>query len=180
MMPAFPPTLVIGGQKSGKSLYAEGLAAASGLKPVYLATATAGDAEMAARIAAHRQRRAENWSVVEEPLELAWVLPQVARPDALVLVDCLTLWLSNLIGAERPVEREIERLVAVLARLAEPVVLVSNEVGSGIVPDNAIARGYADHLGVLNQRVAAVVDRVVLVAAGLPLTLKGAPAGAAA
>jgi adenosylcobinamide kinase/adenosylcobinamide-phosphate guanylyltransferase len=174
------PTLVIGGQKSGKSVYAERLVAESGLAPIYLATATAGDAEMAARIAAHRQRRGNGWAVVEEPLELAGVLPQVARPGAIVLVDCLTLWLSNLIGAERPVEQEIERLTAALPRLAGPAILVSNEVGTGIVPDNALARGYADHLGVLNQRVAAAAGRVVLVTAGLPLVLKGAPLGAAA
>jgi len=179
-MPAFATTLVIGGQKSGKSLYAERLVAESGLAPVYLATATAGDAEMAARIAAHRGRRGSGWKLVEEPLELAGVLPEIARPGALVLVDCLTLWLSNLIGAERAVEQEIERLTAALARLAGPVVLVSNEVGSGIVPDNALARSYAGHLGVLNQRVAAVAGRVVLVTAGLPLVLKGAAVGAAA
>ncbi len=173
-------TLVIGGQKSGKSLYAERLVIECGLAPVYVATGAAGDAEMATRIAAHQKRRGDGWRLVEEPFDLAGVLPQIAREGSIVLVDCLTLWLSNLVGAERPVEREVEGLMAVLGRLAEPVVLVSNEVGSGIVPDNALARRYADHLGVLNQRVASVAERVVLVTAGLPLVLKGVALGAAA
>ncbi len=107
-------------------------------------------------------------------------LDGVAKPDALVLVECLTLWLSNVIGAGRPAEQEIDCLIAVLGRLNGPAVVVSNEVGSGIVPENALARRYADHLGVLNQRVAAVAGQVVLVTAGLPLTLKGGPMGVAA
>jgi adenosylcobinamide kinase/adenosylcobinamide-phosphate guanylyltransferase len=178
-MPAFAPTLVIGGQKSGKSLYAEGLVAASGLAPVYLAVATAGDAEMAERIARHRARRGSGWEVLEEPLQLARALPDAARPERMVLVECLTLWLSNVIGAGRAVEVESDRLIATLGRLAGPVVLVSNEVGAGIVPDNALARSYADQLGVLNQRVAEVAGRVVLVVAGLPLSLKPAATGVA-
>jgi adenosylcobinamide kinase/adenosylcobinamide-phosphate guanylyltransferase len=174
------PTLVIGGQKSGKSRYAEQLALASGLAPVYLATATAGDAEMAARIADHRARRSPGWTVIEEPVALAGTLGAAARPDALVLVECLTLWLSNLMATGRPVEPEIDGLIAALGHLAGPAVLVSNEVGSGIVPENALARRYTDALGALNQRVASVSARVVLVTAGLPLTLKGERAEIAA
>jgi len=165
-------TLVIGGQKSGKSRHAEALVAATGLAPVYLATAEAGDAEMAERIARHRARRGEDWLTVEEPLDLAAALGRVAAPERMVLVECLTLWLANVIAAARPADAETDRLIAALGRVAGPVVLVSNEVGAGIVPDNALARTYADFLGVLNQRVAAVAGQVILVAAGLPLVLK--------
>ena len=164
--------LVIGGQKSGKSRYAEGLVAETGLRRVYVATATAGDSEMAERIARHRARRGDAWHTVEVPLDLAGALARAAGPERAVLVDCLTLWLSNLIAAARPVDTETDRLLAAVAAAAGPVVLVTNEVGAGIVPDNALARTYADALGVLNQRVAAVAGRVVLVAAGLPLVLK--------
>ena len=164
--------LVVGGQRSGKSRYAERLVAASGLAPVYLAVATAGDGEMAARIAAHRGRRAEGWRTVEEPLAIADVLARESRAGTVVLVECLTLWLSNLMGAGRDIDSEADRLIEALERAAGPVVLVSNEVGSGIMPDNALARRYADALGLLNQRVAAVATRVVLVAAGQPLILK--------
>lgn len=164
--------LVLGGQRSGKSRYAEEIVAASGLAPVYVATATAGDHEMSERIAAHRARRGANWHTVEEPLDLAGALARESGPGFHVLVDCLTVWLSNVMGAERSVDTEVDGLLAALARVAGPVVLVSNEVGLGIVPDNALARRYADQLGILNQRVAAAVDRVVLTAAGLPIVLK--------
>jgi adenosylcobinamide kinase/adenosylcobinamide-phosphate guanylyltransferase len=164
--------LVIGGQRSGKSRYAEGLVVASGLAPVYVATAAAGDGEMATRIAMHRARRGANWRTVEEPLDLAAALLRESGPGFHVLADCLTVWLSNVMGAERDVAAETDGLVAALARVTGPVVLVSNEVGLGIVPDNALARRFADELGILNQRLAEAVDRVVLVAAGLPLVLK--------
>ncbi|MCR4281604.1 MAG: bifunctional adenosylcobinamide kinase/adenosylcobinamide-phosphate guanylyltransferase [Bauldia sp.] len=169
--------LVIGGQRSGKSRYAEELVIAGGLAPVYLATGSAGDGEMGERIAAHRACRGEAWRTVEEPLDLAGALARESGPGFHVMVDCLTLWLTNLMGAERDVDDETDRLVSALARVAGPVVLVSNEVGSGIIPANALARRYADALGILNQRVAAAVDRVVLVTAGLPLTLKAEQAG---
>ena len=164
--------LVVGGQRSGKSRYAERLVAASGLTAVYLAVATAGDGEMAARIAEHRGYRENRWRTVEEPLDIAAVIARDSTAGTAVLVECLTLWLSNLMGAERAIEAETDRLVEALKRAAGPVVLVSNEVGGGIVPDNALARRYADALGTLNQRIAATVDRVVLVAAGQPLVLK--------
>ena len=168
--------LVIGGQRSGKSRYAEDLVLASKLAPVYLATGAAGDGEMAERIARHRERRGDGWRTVEEPLDLGAAILREASAGTAVLVDCLTLWLSNLLDAERPVDLDTERLVAALGGVRGPVVIVSNEVGSGIIPANALARTYADALGSLNQRVAAAVDTVVLVAAGVPLVLKPTPA----
>jgi adenosylcobinamide kinase/adenosylcobinamide-phosphate guanylyltransferase len=164
--------LILGGQRSGKSRYAEALVTASGLAPVYIATAAAGDDEMRERIAMHRARRGAAWRTVEEPLDLPAAILRESGPGFHVLVDCLTVWLSNLMGAERDIDGEGDALVVALARIAGPVVLVSNEVGLGIVPDNALARRYADELGMLNQRLAEAVDRVVLVTAGLPLLLK--------
>jgi adenosylcobinamide kinase/adenosylcobinamide-phosphate guanylyltransferase len=164
-------TLVLGGTRSGKSAYAESLFAEAPA-PVYLATGTAGDGEMAERIASHRARRGARWRTVEEPLDLTGGLRRESLPDRPILVDCLTLWLSNLMGYERDVDQAFDGLLAALPDLAGPVVMVSNEVGWGIVPDNAPARRFRDHAGKLHQRVAAIADRVVLVAAGLPLTLK--------
>jgi adenosylcobinamide kinase/adenosylcobinamide-phosphate guanylyltransferase len=163
-------TLVLGGARSGKSAHAERLIAALGAPALYIATATAGDAEMAARIAAHQARRGSLWTTRDAPLDLACAIAAADRP---ALVDCLTLWVSNLMHAGRDVAAEGERVIAALADARAPVVLVSNEVGLGIVPDNALAREFRDLAGRLNQRVAAVADRVVFIAAGLPLTLKG-------
>jgi adenosylcobinamide kinase/adenosylcobinamide-phosphate guanylyltransferase len=162
-------TLVLGGARSGKSRYAERLLEENGVPSVYLATAEAGDAEMAERIRHHRERRGAFWSTIEEPLDLAARIAGEARP---MLVDCLTLWLSNLLHAGRDIERESGRLLDALAAASGPTVLVSNEVGLGIVPENALARAFRDHAGRLNQAVAAAADRVVLMAAGLPLVLK--------
>jgi adenosylcobinamide kinase/adenosylcobinamide-phosphate guanylyltransferase len=164
--------LVLGGVRSGKSAHAEALVEGRPGACIYLATAEAGDAEMAERIARHQARRGARWTTLEEPLDLPRALAETARPDAAVLVDCLTLWLSNLMAAERDIEAETERLVAVLAGLAGPAVLVSNEVGLGIVPANALARAFRDHAGRLHQAVAGVVPAVTFVAAGLPLHLK--------
>jgi adenosylcobinamide kinase / adenosylcobinamide-phosphate guanylyltransferase len=179
-------TLVFGGARSGKSAYAERLAAASGKEVVYIATAAAGDAEMSARIAQHRAQRPQHWHTVEEPVALAAALASWRAPQRLVLVDCLTLWLSNLMfsdGTQYPDVGTIElparfheQRAALLDELAADrgdVVLVSNEVGMGIVPWGAVSRSYADEAGRLNQSVAAVCDRVAFVAAGLPLMLKG-------
>jgi adenosylcobinamide kinase/adenosylcobinamide-phosphate guanylyltransferase len=127
---------------------------------------------MRERIAMHRARRGAAWRTVEEPLDLPAAILRESGPGFHVLVDCLTVWLSNLMGAERDIDGEGDALVVALARIAGPVVLVSNEVGLGVVPDNALARRYADELGMLNQRLAEAVDRVVLVTAGLPLALK--------
>jgi adenosylcobinamide kinase / adenosylcobinamide-phosphate guanylyltransferase len=163
-------TLVLGGARSGKSAYAEALL--DGLPSLYLATGQALDGEMAERIDHHRRRRGPLWSTLEEPVELPDSLDGVLRPDRPVLVDCLTLWISNLMQAERDVVRSLDRLCEVLANPAGPVVLVSNEIGMGLVPDNALARQFRDHQGRVNQRVAAMCRRVVFVAAGLPLILK--------
>ena len=169
-------TLVLGGARSGKSAYAEGMIesvlgnACEGA--VYLATARAGDAEMAARIDQHRRRRGQAWRTVEEPLDLAGALLRYAGPAFPVLADCLTLWLSNIMEAGCDVDAETQALVAVLQEVGGPVVLVSNEVGLGIVPDNALARDFRDYAGRLHQAVAAIADRVVFVAAGVPLVMK--------
>ena len=167
--------LVLGGQRSGKSRFAEGLIAGCGLSPVYIATAEAGDGEMAARVADHRQRRGSGWRTVEEPLALPATLAAEAGEGRAVLVDCLTLWLSNLMAAGRDIDVETDALIAALTAAAGPVVIVANEVGSGIMPANALARRFADAHGILNQRVAATVGRVVLMAAGLPVSIKPAP-----
>ena len=172
-----PVTLVLGGAGSGKSAHAEALVREAGRPAVYIATAQAFDDEMAAKIAAHRARRdAADWRTVEAPLDLCDALEAADGPDAVILVDCLTLWLSNLMAADRDVAAETERLVATLRGLSGVAVLVANEVGLGIVPDNAVARAFRELHGRLNQSVAAAADRVVFVAAGLPLTLKGGDA----
>ena len=164
-------TLVTGGARSGKSAEAERRVLALPGRPVYIATAEAGDGDMAARIAAHRARRGTGWRTVEAPLALAEALgaSDGAGPR---LVDCLTLWLSNLMLAGRDWQAEAAGLEAALLTQASPVVLVTNEVGGGIVPENALARAFRDAAGLLNQRIAGVADEVVLVVAGLPLVLK--------
>ncbi len=180
-----PATLVIGGARSGKSRHAEALARASGLERVYLATATAWDDEMRDRIAQHRETRAfDGWRTVEEPLALTETLRREAAPARVVLVDCLTLWLTNVMlgaspeSARSAVEAACAALAGVVPGLAGPAVFVSNEVGWGIVPDNRLGRDFRDVQGLLNQRMAEVCGRVVLVTAGLPLVLKGGPASA--
>ena len=166
-------TLVLGGARSGKSRYAESLVTTLPPPWVYVATGQALDAEMAQRIEAHRSRRGPGWSTVETPRDLVGLLERQA--NAPILVDCLTLWLSNLMMADAAVETEIDRLSAALAKLTAPVVMVANEVGSGIVPDNALARRFRDLQGLVNQRMAAQAERVVLMVAGLPLFIKGGP-----
>ncbi len=172
--PAIPSlTLVLGGARSGKSRHAESLVTALPPPWTYVATAEAGDDEMTSRIAMHRARRGEDWRTVEAPHDLATALTQ-AGDDAPVLVDCLTLWLSNRMLAEADVETETEQLESALDGRRAPAILVSNEVGFGIVPDNALARRFRDLQGRLNQRIAARADRVILMVAGLPLVMKGA------
>ena len=165
-------TLVLGGARSGKSRHAEGLVAGFAPPWLYVATAEAGDGEMAARIAAHRARRGVDWRTIEAPRDVAGVIAG-APAGAAVLVDCLTLWLSNLMLADADIAAETDRLIGALADARRPVVMVSNEVGLGIVPDHPLGRKFRDLQGVLNQRMAARADRVVLVVAGLPLALKG-------
>jgi adenosylcobinamide kinase/adenosylcobinamide-phosphate guanylyltransferase len=167
-------TLVLGGARSGKSRYAESLITAQAPPWIYVATAHAGDDEMAERIAAHRARRNAGWETVEAPHDLAGALDS-APAHARLLVDCVTLWLSNRMLADADLGCEIERLEDALARRAGTTVLVSNEVGYGIVPDNALARRFRDLQGRVNQRLAARADRVVLLVAGLPLVVKGSP-----
>jgi adenosylcobinamide kinase/adenosylcobinamide-phosphate guanylyltransferase len=165
-------TLVLGGARSGKSRYAESLITALPSPWFYVATAEAGDAEMSERIAVHRARRADGWRTIEAAHDLAGALT-AAPVGAPVLVDCLTLWLSNRMLAGADVEAETGRLEEALDQRVRPLVLVSNEVGFGIVPDNVLARRFRDLQGRLNQRIAARADRVALVVAGLPLIVKG-------
>lgn len=164
--------LILGGARSGKSLYAEKLVSAAPGPWVYVATAQAFDDEMDARIKEHARRRGDGWTTVEEPLELPAAIARAGSAGRPVLVDCLTLWLSNLMLAGRSPDAETDRLLAALADAAGPLVLVSNEVGLGLVPDNALGRAFRDAQGRLNQRTAALADHVVFMAAGLPLTLK--------
>lgn len=179
-------TFVIGGARSGKSAYAEQLAHDVGKEVIYIATAQADDAEMQARIAHHRARREQAWRTVEEPLALGEAIAYWSAPDRVILVDCLTVWLSNLLFSEArdfpevgtvvPPERfhrERSSLLDAIGQTCGDLVIVSNEVGMGIVPLGAVSRWFADEAGRLNQAVAAHCERVVLVAAGLPLKLKG-------
>ena len=167
--------LVLGGARSGKSAYAKSLSEAAAPQRLYLATAEAGDAEMAARIQRHREERRAGWTTREEPLALVEALSAEARPGRIVLVDCLTLWLSNLMLAGRNVEAEIARLAEAILALKGPAAIVSNEVGLGLVPDTRLGREFRDAQGRANREVARACDAVVLVAAGLPRLLKPIP-----
>lgn len=172
--------LVTGGARSGKSGFAQSLAEQSSLRKVLIATAEAGDHEMAARIERHRRDRQTDWRVVEEPRDLCDKLMVEAGPDRVTVVDCLTLWLANLMFAGRDVEAEVaalSRCISQISELGHPLILVTNEVGSGIVPADALTRAFRDHQGRLNQSLAKVCAQVVLVVAGCPLQIK--PQGAA-
>ncbi len=170
--------LILGGARSGKSALAQRRAEASGLEVIYLATARAGDAEMAERVRLHQRNRPLHWTLVEEPLHLAAALESHARPDRVLLVDCLTLWLSNLLdgdgkaGAVR-LAAEKKKLLDILPRLPGSVLLVSNETGLGIVPMGRLTRRFVDEAGWLHQELATLSDRVFLTVAGLPIVLKG-------
>ena len=172
MMTGVRHRLVLGGARSGKSRHAQALAEATGLRRTYLATAEARDEEMAARIARHQAERGEGWQTLEAPLDMPVALGSVADSDV-VLVDCLTLWLTNVMLGERDVDVETEALVAALATVPRPIILVSNEVGLGLVPETPLGRAFRDAQGRLNQRIAEVVQEVRFMAAGLPLVLKG-------
>ena len=164
-------TLVLGGARSGKSRYAEALVTALPQPWLYVATGEPRDNEMAARIAEHRARRGAQWQTIEAPRDLAAALA-LAPAGAAVLIDCLTLWLSNVMLAGADVEAETARFERALTGRTSPVVLVANEVGLGIVPENALARRFRDAAGRLNQRLASVADRVVLLVAGIPVKVK--------
>ena len=167
--------LILGGARSGKSRLAEKLAAGSGLAVTYIATSQPLDGEMNERVRHHRERRPGHWTLVEEPVELARVLRDNARADSFLLVDCLTLWLTNLLLLEDPQRLSAERdaLLECLAELPGEIVLVSNETGMGVVPLGELTRRYVDEAGWLHQALAERCQRVVLTVAGLPLTLKG-------
>jgi adenosylcobinamide kinase/adenosylcobinamide-phosphate guanylyltransferase len=165
-------TLVLGGARSGKSAYAEQLLTGIPGPWAYVATAEAFDDEMHARIKHHKSRRGAGWVDHEIPLEIADTLAN-RTAELPTLVDCLTLWVSNLMHADRPLPEATDDLLSAISKRIAPCVMVSNEVGLGIVPDNALARAFRDEAGRLNQKIAAAADRVVFVAAGLPLTLKG-------
>ncbi len=174
-MAVFRPgvSLVLGGARSGKSAFAERLTDESQLKKIYLATSQAFDGEMESRILEHKQRRGREWSLVEEPLALVDALAQVGHGANCVLVDCLTLWLTNLMMADKPVEPEFDRLIEALNGMRRSnIIFVSNEVGQGIVPMEKLSRDFRDHAGRLHQRLAAQADHVWFVTAGLPQKLK--------
>jgi len=179
-MPVFPPiSFVLGGARSGKSAWAERFALSSGLAPVYLATAGVEDDEMRARVDLHQARRGGQWHVVEAPRRIAPIIKNLG-PGQVVLVDCLTLWLSNQMFAGADIEAEGKELMEAIAESAARVVMVSNELGLGLVPESSLGRAFRDWQGWLNQRAAEIGDPVVFVVAGLPLLLKGKlPEGAA-
>ncbi|MCI2399388.1 bifunctional adenosylcobinamide kinase/adenosylcobinamide-phosphate guanylyltransferase [Aliiroseovarius subalbicans] len=164
-------TLIIGGAASGKSDHAEALLTATDRPLTYIATGQAYDAEMEEKIADHKARRGSNWRTIEAPLDLRPALSEVAKGDA-VLVDCATLWLTNQMFSDNDLAQEETALLAALAACPAPVVVVTNEVGTGIVPENALARRFRNAQGALNRRLAAQADRVITVIAGLPLVLK--------
>jgi len=164
-------TLVLGGTRSGKSQFAESLIAVGG-HGTYIATAEARDTEMQDRVERHQNRRANSWHTIEAPLNLVDALTAAETLGNPVLIDCLTLWLSNLMGLDRDIDKETDALISRLADLSCSVVIVSNEVGQGIVPTNALTRRFRDHAGGLNQSVATQANHVFFVTAGIPAQLK--------
>jgi adenosylcobinamide kinase / adenosylcobinamide-phosphate guanylyltransferase len=166
-------TLILGGARSGKSLFAEKTARAHGGILHYIATGRAYDDEMRTRISTHRDRRGSSWITHEAPLDLVGAIAAIDNSNNTILIDCLTLWVTNLMMEERDMGAEFAQLVERLSKVRARLFFVSNEVGMGIVPDNAMARDFRDHAGRLHQEIAAVADEVYLVAAGLPLKFKG-------
>lgn len=166
--------LVLGGARSGKTALAERLAMRLGTRPAYLATAEALDDEMSERVAAHQRTREGSFATIEEPLELAQALFAAAQSHDVILVDCLTLWISNLLGMEQDVADGVEELIEALETIeSSRVILVSNEVGLGIVPDNPLARSFRDLAGSTHQRLAEICGQVYFVVAGIPMVVKG-------
>ena len=171
-VPVAGSTLVLGGARSGKSGYAEQIVLNSGKSPVYVATGRALDDEMLERIEKHRDRRGDKWETVEEPLALVDALRQSAHKDRIILIDCLTLWITNLMMADADVVRECASLADYISDTKVPLVFVSNETGMGLVPETKMGRKFRDLQGRVNQEIAACCDQVFFVAAGLPLQLK--------
>jgi len=165
-------TLVLGGAASGKSFYAEQMVIGSQRARVYIATSQIFDDEMRDKVDAHRMQRGPDWHTIEEPLDIAGALRQVTQ-EQVALIDCATLWLSNHLLAEHDLDAEITNFLAAIAACPAPVVIVSNETGLGIVPDNALARRFRNAQGRLNRLIAEQADTVVFIAAGLPMVLKG-------
>lgn len=165
--------LVLGGARSGKSLFAERLVVETGLAKHYVATGRGWDDEMTARIAAHRASRGDGWTTIEEPVALTSCLERLDRTDAVILVDCLTLWLTNLMLEEADIQQAFQALARHAGQARAKIIFVSNEVGLGIVPDNRMARQFRDHAGRLHQMMAGAAREVYFVAAGLPLKMKG-------
>jgi len=166
-------SLIFGGARSGKSRRALELARETGAKPVFIATAEALDTEMADRIARHKDERGAEWSTIEAPLDLLSAIEAASQTGDICVVDCLTLWLSNLMHDERNVAAEMAQLASFVASSPIAIILVSNEVGMGLVPETPLGRNFRDAQGWLNQTLARVCDRVEFVAAGLPIRLKG-------
>tara|TARA_R110002096_G_scaffold144092_3_gene300738 strand:- start:290 stop:844 length:555 start_codon:yes stop_codon:yes gene_type:complete len=169
--------LILGGARSGKSRYGEGLVTETAGDFVYVATAEARDDEMAERITHHQNRRGTDWRLIEEPLDLPGVLRRQVSENDVVLIDCLTLWLGNLMEAQTDIAASTSDLLAAVKACPGRLVFISNEVGQGIVPDNAMARQFRDEAGWLHQSLAAEIDAVLVVMAGLPLILKAPPQG---
>lgn len=166
-------TLVLGGARSGKSAFAEKLVLDSGLKPIYIATSQVWDEEMRARVDAHIERRGDDWVCVEAPIELENALRDADQSGNAILVDCLTLWVTNLMMAEANIGDRFSTLIEQIQHTKAPLVLVTNEVGLGIVPENKMAREFRDHAGKLHQDIASIANKVFFIAAGLPLQMKG-------
>lgn len=168
--------LVLGGARSGKTTFAERTAIRLGRNPAYLATATTLDGEMRERVRTHQAQRSARFTTIEEPLELTDAILRAAKNNDVILVDCLTLWITNLLGAEVDVAAAVDELTTTLSEVTSSrVILVSNEVGLGIVPDNPLARSFRDLAGAAHQRCAEICDDVYFIVAGLPMTLKGDP-----
>lgn len=170
-------TLILGGVRSGKSRLAELLATQTALPVTYIATATADDDEMQKRIATHRQHRPSDWVLIEEPLQLGQTVADTSATENCLIVDCLTLWLTNLIltEEERLLEQQIDLLLSALPNVTGEIILVANETNMGVVPMGELSRRYCDEAGILHQRIAQQCDRVILTVAGLPHVLKGEP-----
>lgn len=163
---------IIGGTRSGKSEYAESIANASGCELIYIATASAGDSEMSERIKKHKERRGKNWQTIEEEIDISVIIKQSSN-QKLILIDCLTLWISNLLHYNLDIEVETEKLLNALKTTKSDIILVSNEVGQGIIPDNALARKFVDEAGILHQKIAKIAHEVFFVTAGIPTKIKG-------